>query len=90
MLTFVKSQLKSLNNEASSKEFSHLVDVMCNWGRGEDLFEFITEHIQGSLMVEQPNLETSTRGRGNHFKKLIFGLELIEILFRHKKEASIV
>lgn len=60
MLSFVKSQLKSLNDEASSKEFGHLIDVMCNWGRGEDLLESINDHLHGSLTTGQQSLETSS------------------------------
>lgn len=66
MLTFVKSQLKSLEDEASVKEFSHLVDVLCNWNRGEDLLEFISENVVGYLNTQQELAETSghsTRGK---------------------------
>ena len=65
MLTFVKSQLKSLNDDATCKEFGHLIDVMCNWGRGEDLLDFITEHLQGTLadLLNEQSSGTVAQGR---------------------------
>ena len=65
MLTFVKSQLKSLNDDATCKEFGHLIDVMCNWGRGEDLLDFITEHLQGTLadLLNEQSAGTVAQGR---------------------------
>ncbi len=65
MLSFVKSQLKSLNDQATSKDFGHLVDAMCNWGRGEDLLDFISDHLQGSvtaLMHEQSSVSGAQGG----------------------------
>ena len=64
MLSYVKSQLKSLGNDANTKEFGHLVDVMCNWNRGEDLMEFISEHVLGSLAVHQQLAESRNSTRG--------------------------
>jgi hypothetical protein len=64
LLSFVKSQLKSLPDEATSKEFSHLIDVMCNWGRGEDLLDLITDHLQQSLISfisDQPSENSGSR-----------------------------
>lgn len=67
LLSFVKSQLKSLTDEATCKEFSYLVDVMCTWGRGEDLLDLITDHLQGNLMnfiAEKPPLSDTRKGKG--------------------------
>lgn len=72
MLSFVKSQLKSLNESATVKEFSHLIDVMCNWGRVEDLLESISDHLQDSLTAlssEKSNDSCRRSTRGFYFKK---------------------
>jgi len=83
VLSFVNSQLKSLTDEASCKEFGHLVDVTCNWGRGEDLLDFITDHLQEmliSFISDQSESEAShsrTRKGFNSFKSAILKQDLI-------------
>lgn len=69
MMSFVKSQLKSLDDNATSKEFGHLIDVMCNWGRGEDVLESISDHFHGSLkaITDDPSLEVSSRRTRGEF-----------------------
>lgn len=64
MFTYVKSQLKSLDSDATSSQFGHLVDVMCNWDRGEDLLEFIMEHFQTSLdaLIQKGKSEEGPHG----------------------------
>lgn len=44
-----------------------MVDVMCTWGRGEDLLDLITDHLQGNLMnfiAEKPPLSDTRKGKG--------------------------
>lgn len=69
MLSFVKSQLKSLDDTATPNEFGHLIDVMCNWGRGEDLLDSISEHLYGSLraITDDQSSETSTTSTKGEF-----------------------
>lgn len=81
MMTFVKSQLKALNDDSNSNDFGHLVDVMLSWGNGEDVLEFISDNVQGkleSLSVEQ-TLESS-RTRKSKFPATIKSL-LLKVLF---------
>lgn len=75
LLSFVKSQLKSLTDEATCKEFSYLVDVMCTWGRGEDLLDLITDHLQGNLMnfiAEKSPLSDTRKGKATRKKRVSF------------------
>ena len=66
LLSFVKSQLKSLSDEATCKEFGHLVDVLCNWSRGEDLLDFISDHFEERLaLLISDQSECSQVSKGN-------------------------
>lgn len=60
LYSYVKSQLKSLDDAATQKEFGHLVDVMCNWGRADDVLEFISENVLSSF--DQPSKAMDTTG----------------------------
>ena len=87
MLSFVKSQLKSLNDDASAKEFGHLIDVMCNWGRGEDLLDSISEHLHGSLtslLTEMPADPTVAGDKG--IKLLVQLLSDILTLYKYYRD----
>ena len=64
MLTFVKSQLKSLNDDATPNEFAHLLDALCNWGRGDDILEFVAENIQRAMTSLQPPTKPTQKTRG--------------------------
>ena len=64
MFSFVKSQLKSLDDQATPKQFGHLIDVMCNWGRADDVLEFVSENIESSVSsFLQPAPKKQTRGK---------------------------
>ena len=66
MLTFVKSQLKSLDDRAAQSEYAHLLDALCNWGRGDDILEFVTENIQSGLAAAQPT-KPAQKSKGSPF-----------------------
>ena len=78
MLSFVKSQLKSLNDDAMPNEFGFLIDVMCNWGRGEDLLESISDHLQDSLNTLTTNQMAETLRRSRRGIEINYTMHTLE------------